>query len=269
MSTEQRPYTWSNSDAYEAFMGRWSRVAANAALDWLALPPGLRWLEVGCGTGALTEAILATSAPVELLAIDPSPGFLQRATERVHDERATFEHGCAEELPAATEGYDVVIAGLALHFMSDPWQGLREMTRAARPGGTVAGYIWDVASMDQFMSPFWRAATSLDPTASAWEPLYRQQLNSAERVTALFGKAPLDQVRAATVDFPIVFRDFADYWEPCLLDGSSPVQRYIRTLPEEDVAALRERLHGILPLAPDGSIPLRGRIWIARGSKST
>lgn len=267
MSTENAPHTWSNSDAYEAFMGRWSRVAANAALDWLAMPQGLRWLEVGCGTGALTEAIVTSADPAEVLAIDPSPDFLAQAASRVHDERVTFATGTAEELPADTGRYDVSIAGLVLHFMTDPKQGVLEMTRCTRPGGTVTGYIWDIASDAQFLSPFWRAAESLDPGAKDWEPLYRQHVNSAERVAALFANDDLEQITSTTLDFPVVFRDFADYWEPCLLNGSPPVQRYVQTLSGEGRNALRERLRSFLSIAADGSIPLRGRLWITRARK--
>lgn len=267
MLAENSPHTWSNSDAYEAVMGRWSRIAADEALNWLALPPGLRWIEIGCGTGALTEAILTNGDPAEIFAIDPSPDFLAQAAKRIRDKRVTFRSGGVEELKGPNERYDISIAGLVLHFMTDPHQGLAAMTRAVRPGGTVAGYIWDVACAEQFTSPFWRAAGSLESSAKTWEPLYRLQLNSVERVTELFTNARLAQVAVATLDFPVVFRDFADYWEPGLLDGSSPIQRYIRTLSQDQQAALRERLREQLPTAHDGSIPLRGRLWIARGTK--
>lgn len=268
MASETTPHTWANSDAYEAFMGRWSRIAADAALDWLDLPAGLRWLDVGCGTGASAEAIVTGADPSALTGIDPSPDFLAQAKQRVRDPRVTFEAGNAEALPVVSDQFDVAIACLVLHFMSDPQQGVREMMRCVRPGGTVAGYIWDIASDEQFTSPFWRAAESLDPRATAWEPLYRQKVNSAERVTTLFDDAPLDNVVAATLDFPIVFRNFADYWEPCLLDGSPPVQRYMATLSDDGKAALRGALRERLPVADDGLIPLRGRLWITRGTKA-
>ena len=260
-------HTWGNSDAYEAFMGRWSRRAADAALAWLEPVAGLRWLEVGCGTGASTEAIVALTDPAEVVAIDPSPAFLAQARQRVADRRVRFEPGVAEALPVESDAFDVSIACLVLHFMTDPAQVLLEMTRAAKPGGVVSGYIWDVASDEQFMSPFWMAATALDPGATEWEPLYRQKLNSEQGVISLFQDAPLEDVVPTTLDFPIVFQDFDDYWIPCQLDGSPPVQRYVKTLSEDGKAALRERLSEELPVAEDGTIPLRGRLWIARGTK--
>lgn len=261
------PTTWANSDAYEAFMGRWSRLAADAALAWLQTGTQQRWLDVGCGTGASTEAIVRRTDPALVVAIDPSPDFLAQAQQRISDQRVRFQLGQAEAMPVESGSFDVCIACLALHFMDDPYQGLLEMTRAAKPGGVVTGYIWDITSDQQFMRPFWAAATAIDPAATEWEPRNRQKLNSVERVLELFRRALLMQVDTATLDFPIVFRSFDDYWFPCQLDGSSPVQRYVNTLTEQERSALRERLWIELPIAEDGSIPLRGRLWAARGSR--
>src|SRR6478609_212465 len=136
--------TWSNTEAYEAIMGRWSRPAAQAALEWLALPPDLAWLDVGCGTGALTQAILETASPSEVLGVDPSAEFLVLAAEEIQDPRVHFQTGSAQSLPMEDDRFDVIVSGLVLHFVPDHKASAVEMTRVARRGGVVAAHIWDV-----------------------------------------------------------------------------------------------------------------------------
>lgn len=268
MAIEPSGQTWSNSDAYEAIMGRWSRPAAEVVVDWLNMPPGLAWLDVGCGTGALTEAVLARATPSAILGVEPSPEFLERARARVRDERVTFSGGNAQKLPTQDDTFDIVISGLVLHFLADPSLALREMARVVRPGGTVAGYIWALANEHQFTRPFWRAALDLDPSSMDWDPLRTHPLNDLERLSSLFAETSLDPVSTATLTVPVIYRDFDDYWLPCLLDGTTPIQRYVHSLPVDQQVRLRERLRAELPVEPDGSIPLLGILWVARGVTS-
>jgi SAM-dependent methyltransferase len=259
-------HVWGNTATYEAYMGRWSRPVAEAVLAWLALPPGLTWLEVGCGTGALTEAILALADPREILAVDPSADFLATATQ-IADPRVRVAMGDARTLPVPNDAYDVVIAGLVLHFVPDPQPAIREMARAARPGGTVTAYVWDFAGERQFTRYLWQAATALDPAAAAQDPSLQAPLCQPEPLEALFAGAGLQAVTVQAVVVPIIFRDFDDYWQPHLLGGSSPAQRYVMSQGEARQAALRERLRILLPIAGDGSIPLLGNVWAVRGTK--
>lgn len=268
MATERSGQIWSNSDAYEAIMGRWSRPAGEAVVAWLNLPTGLRWLDVGCGTGALTEVILANAEPAAVLGVEPSSEFLATAREQIHDDRVTFSSGSALELPAHDASVDVIISGLVLHFLSDPRLALVEMARTARPGGTVAGYIWAITDESHFTRPFWRAALDLDASAAEWDLVQTNPLNELERLSSLFASAELEQVSAANLSFPVLFQDFDDYWLPCLLDGTTPIQRYVRSLTADRQEALRERLRSELPIAPDGSIALLGLIWVASGVKA-
>ena len=268
MAEATRAQVWGNTATYEAYMGRWSRPVAETALAWLGCPPGLTWLDVGCGTGALTEAILEAAAPREILGVDPSADFLatsvQNADPRV---RCKFAIGDACALPVANDAYDVVIAGLVLHFVPDPPAAIREMMRAARRGGTVAAYVWNPAGEGQFTRPLWQAATTLDPAAAALDPGMQSPVCHPESLAARFVAAGL---RAVTVDAlvtPIVFRDFDDFWQPHLLGGSSPAQRYVTSLSAGQRTALRDQLRAMLPIADDGSIPLRGHVWAVRGTK--
>jgi SAM-dependent methyltransferase len=259
--------TWTNTDAYEAIIGRWSRPAADAALGWLAPPTGLDWLDIGCGTGALIEAVLAKATPSSVLGIDPATEFLELARAQIPDDRVSFQTGNASSLPVPDDSFDVVISGLVLHFVSDLEGALREKVRAARTGGTVAGYLWALANTDQFTRPFWRAANAIDPGAKAWDVAHTQQVKDLEGLIDLFSGASLEQVSGDHLSFPVTFRDFNDYWQPCLLEGNSPIQRYAHSLPPDRQTVLRERLRTELPIASDGSIPLSGNLWIARGTK--
>ncbi len=134
MADAARAHVWENTATYEAYMGRWSRPVAEAALAWLGLPPGLTWLDVGCGTGALTEVILEAADPREILGADPSGDFIATAAAQIADPRVRFAIGDARALPVPDDAYDVVVAGLVLHFVPDPQAAVVEMTRAARDG---------------------------------------------------------------------------------------------------------------------------------------
>ena len=262
-----RAYVWDNTDSYEAYMGRWSRPVAEAVLAWLAPAPGLTWLDVGCGTGALTLAILDAADPRVVLGVDPSADFIATAAAQIADPRARFEVGDGQALSAPDNAYDVVVAGLVLHFVPEPLLAVREMARAARPGGTIAAYVWDPNGERQFTRYLWRAATALDPAAAAQDPSLQAPLCHPEPLAALFAGAGLQAVKVQAVVAPIVFRDFEDYWQPHLMRGSSPAQRYVTSQGEGQRAALRERLQTMLPIAEDGSIPLRGNLWAVRGTK--
>ncbi len=154
---------WAAGEAYEPYVGRWSRLVAVEFLAWLGVPAGACWLDVGCGTGALTEAILDRHVPAAVTGVDPSDGFLAYARQRVGDARAVFQAGSAEALPVADRAFDAVVSGLVLNFVPDAAKAVSEMRRAARRGGTVAAYVWDYAEGMQMMRRFWDAAAALDP----------------------------------------------------------------------------------------------------------
>ncbi|SER02334.1 Methyltransferase domain-containing protein [Lentzea xinjiangensis] len=151
---------WNAGDAYERYVGRWSRPVAVEFLRWLAAPPGRTWLDVGCGTGALTEAVLAHAAPAAVTGVDPSEDFLDLARHRVPG--GTFEPGDATDLGERTA--DVVVSGLVLSFVPDPARAVAEFARVGRCAGS---YVWDYASGMRMMRLFWDAAKDVDPAAAA------------------------------------------------------------------------------------------------------
>ncbi|HEX3140641.1 MAG TPA: methyltransferase domain-containing protein, partial [Rhizobacter sp.] len=164
MASTARDDTWQQGNPYERYVGRWSRRVAPEFLAWLAQPPGLRWLDVGCGTGALSAAILDTCTPASVTGVDPSEGFLRLARERLGG-RATLLQASAAQLPLDDASVDVGVSALVLNFVPDPLAALGEMLRVIIDRGSVAAYVWDYAQGMQLMRHFWDAAVALDPQA--------------------------------------------------------------------------------------------------------
>jgi SAM-dependent methyltransferase len=254
---------WAVGDAYERYVGRWSRRVAEAVLPWLDVPAGRRWLDVGCGTGVLTAAVLALVDPSEVVGVDPSEGFLAHAWERVGDERAAFQLGDARTLPVPDGRFDAVVSGLALNFVPDPRRAVAEFARVAVPGGVVAAYVWDYADGMAMLRHFWDAA-ALDTDAAELDECRRFPMCRPEPLTRLWTDAGLDGVTVQAIDVPTFFSDFDDYWQP-FLGGQGPAPGYVAALGSDQRHALRDLLRARLPLAPDGSISLTARAWAVRG----
>jgi len=262
-------YVWQGSDAYEAYMGRWSRPLAEAFLAWLAVPPEGRWLDVGCGTGALTDAILAASDPLAVVGIDPSPEFIDVAQGRIADPRARFEVGDARALPVASDDFDAVVAGLVLHFVPDPHLAVAEMVRATCPGGAVSASVWDIPGEMQRTRYFWDAVVAIDPAAATLDPRAHFPICRPEPLADLFRAAGLDDVAVDAIDLPLAFRNFDEFWVPHTMPGPAAAQRYVSGLDDVQKAALREQLRATLPIAADGSLHVIDRAWAVRGTKPT
>ena len=257
---------WAKGDSYEPFVGRWSRLVANEFLDWLALPADLQWLDVGCGTGALSEALLLKCAPRRVKGFDRSEGFIEYIRGRVRDPRAEFEVGDAQSLGVKTGTFDGAVSGLVLNFVPEPGRMVSEMSRAVRKYGTVALYVWDYAGRMQFIRHFWNAAAALDPAAYDLDEGRRFPVCDPARLSELFRAAGLQRIEARPIDIPTDFKDFDDYWSP-FLGGQGPAPGYAISLSEEKRDLLKERLRASLPVAVDGSIPLVARAWAVRGVK--
>jgi SAM-dependent methyltransferase len=264
MEQAQSKEVWASGAAYEPYVGRWSRLVAREFLAWLAVPAERRWLDIGCGTGALTQTILALASPRDVIGIDPSLGYIAYARAQVADRRVRFTIGDARALPYRDAGYDVVVAGLVLNFVPTPRQAVAEMVRVVRPGGTVATYVWDYAGQMQLMRYFWDAAVALNPSARELDEGRRFPLCKREPLAQLFHAAGLRNVETGAIDVPTHFRDFDDYWSP-FLGGQGPAPGYARSRSEAHRATLRERIRAALPIAPDGSIQLIARAWAVRG----
>jgi SAM-dependent methyltransferase len=262
MATPAVSDNWERGDAYERYVGRWSRQVAPAFLDWLATPAGLRWVDVGCGTGALSAAILDLCAPQHVTGVDPSAGFLATAAENLGD-RVELLEGSGEVIPLPDGAADAVVSGLALNFMPDPGAALAEMRRVAGPG-TVAAYVWDYAGRMDFMRLFWDAAVAQDAAARDLDEGVRFPFADAEGLSALFAEAGLSDIATTSIDVPTVFPDFDALWEPFLgAQGSAP--SYLASLDADARFDVREHMRHHAPTADDGSISLIARAWAVRG----
>ncbi|HKI54294.1 MAG TPA: class I SAM-dependent methyltransferase, partial [Anaerolineales bacterium] len=185
---------WANGDLYEPYVGRWSRLVAKEFLAWVDAPQGSRWLDVGCGTGALSQTILQTCNPKSVKGIDRSEGFAGYAGNKINDPRATFGVGDAQAIPVKDGEYDVAVSGLVLNFVPQPEKMISEMRRAVVHSGCVALYVWDYAGTVQFMSHFWDAASTLDPASNELDEGRRFPICNPNALSELFQKAGLNHV---------------------------------------------------------------------------
>jgi SAM-dependent methyltransferase len=255
---------WESGNQYEPYIGRWSRLVAREFLSWLAIPSGSQWLDVGCGTGALSQTILQFAEPAKVKGIDRSEGFITFAKEHTQDSRVQFEVGDAMELTAGNGIFDAAVSGLVLNFIPHPERTVAEMARVTRSGGVAAAYVWDYAGRMQMIRHFFDAAIALDPKAIEVDEGPRFPICQPDVLGHTFESAGLHQVEVRPIEVPTVFRDFDDYWSP-FLGGQGPAPSYAMSLSEEHRAALRERIRVDLPFASDGSIPLVARAWAVRG----
>ncbi|HSO13154.1 MAG TPA: class I SAM-dependent methyltransferase [Anaerolineales bacterium] len=255
---------WANGELYERYVGRWSRPVAREFLQWLAVPAGGQWLDVGCGTGALSQTILEVSEPAGITALDHSEAFVAFACSQITDERVRFEVGDAQILRSDIGPFDAIVSGLVLNFIPKPDQALAGMRRVARKGGVVGAYVWDYAEGMQLMRHFWDAAVALDPKVKDIDEVRRFPHSRPGPLKELFQGAGFHHVEVIPVDVPTHFRDFDDYWSP-FLGGQGPAPSYAMSLDEEVRVRLREKIRADLPIQPDGSIHLSARAWGIKG----
>lgn len=260
----QMPDRWVSGEAYERYMGRWSRRMAKEFIHWLAPPSGWSWLEVGCETGALTAAICGEASPGALVACDPSAQFVDFARSGLTHPALTFQVASAADLPHAVDGFDAAVAGLVLNFIPDPAEAMAEMVSRLRPGGLLAGYVWDYSAGMQFIKIFWEAAAELDPAAAELDEGPRFPLCHPEALAGLLEGAVLEQVEARGLEIDTIFPNFDDYWAP-FLGGTGPGPAYVMSLPPEARERLRLRLKERLTHGGEGPVALQARAWAARG----
>lgn len=265
MAHKQVSDTWERGNPYEQYVGRWSRQLAPMFLSWLDIPSGRRWLDVGCGTGALCASIVDHCAPASVAGVEPSEGFLKTAKENLAD-RAALQQGTATAIPLGDASVDVVVSGLVLNFVPDPPAALREMARVTSKGGTIAAYVWDYAGKMELMRHFWDAAVELDPPdAARLDEGVRFPQCRPDALEQIFVGAGLKDVAVKSIDVPTPFASFDDYWRP-FLGGQGPAPAYAMSLDETARARLRDVIRQRLPTAADGSISLVARAWAARAS---
>ncbi|GIE93239.1 class I SAM-dependent methyltransferase [Paractinoplanes rishiriensis] len=253
---------WSVAEPYERYVGRWSRPVAKEFLSWLAVRPGARWLDAGCGTGALTGTVLAEAGPAAVVGIDMSQGFLSSAR---HLTRARFLAADAAALPFRPATFDAVVSGLALNFVPTPQSAVAEFTRVAAPGAVVAAYVWDYTTGMQMMRYVWNAARDVDPSAADQDEALRFPICHPDALHHAWSTAALTEIAVRPIEVPTRFTDFNDFWQP-FLGGQGPAPTYLARLPPTRREAIRALVKARLPHAPDGTIPLTATAWAVRGT---
>lgn len=264
MNTTHVSDRWERGSPYEQYIGRWSRKIAPLFLAWLDQPAGKRWLDVGCGTGALCAAILDHCTPSSVVGVEPSEGFLAVAVQNLAG-KARFLAGDAAALPLDGGACDVVVSGLVLNFVPALPAAFAEMRRVTAYGGTIAAYVWDYADGMEIIKCFWDAAASLDSAAAQLHEGTRFPVCTPSALKAAFEQAGLTEVETAPLEVIAEFADFDDYWRP-FGGGQGPAPAYAMSLSEELRAKLRAKLRAALPQAAGGAISLRARAWAVRGT---
>src|SRR4029453_11036609 len=219
--------SYSNPAAYERFMGRWSARLAPSFLRFAEVQDGQNVLDVGCGTGILSSALVSFGASIKVTGIDPVQTYVSFAREAVSTRCAQFEVGVAESLPFADGAFDAALALLVLQDFSDRRQAVREMARVARPGGVVATCQWDFQDGLPMLSLFWHAAEAVAPDA-----VFSQQgrtpppsYTTPDDLRALWRSCGMLDVQMANLEMSMEFSSFDDYWQP-FLGGSTPTSAF-------------------------------------------
>jgi SAM-dependent methyltransferase len=241
---------FTDGEAYERMMGRWSRLVGETFLAWLDLPNGLRWLDVGCGNGAFTEEIIARRAPATVMAIDPSDEQLAFARTRPGTKTAEFLRGDAQKLSFGDGTFDVAIMALVVAFLPHPAKAVAEMARVVRPGGWVATYMWDFPNGGAPTTPIYAAIESL-----GWTLPVRPN-PAASRLEAMRGfceLAGLEAIETRVIRIPVRYADFDDFWDSNNVPVG-PQGKVIAGMSPGEREQLRVRLREHLPATSDGRI---------------
>jgi SAM-dependent methyltransferase len=240
---------FTDGNAYERMMGVWSRLVGEQFLDWLALPPGLRCIDVGCGNGAFTELLVDRCKPAEVQGIDPSPEQIAFARERNTAKVAEFRVGDAMTLPFADDRFDVAIMALVIIFVPEPSKGVAEMMRVVRPGGTVAAYMWDMPGGGFPMQPILAEIRALGREALG-PP--RLEVSAIGALRAHWEAGGLEQIKTRRITVQRTFADVDDFWAAGTLTGN--IGATAARLTPDEVAAAKQHLRTKLPADSAGRI---------------
>ena len=241
---------FSDGEAYERMMGRWSRMVGEAFLDWLALPKGLRCVDVGCGNGAFTEVLMARAAPASVTGLDPSEGQIAFARQRPGAKPAEFRVGDAQVLPLDNASFDAALMALVVVFLPDPAKAAAEMARVVRPGGWVATYMWDLPGGGAPTQPIYNAFRSFG-MSEAKPP--NPEASRREILQALWQQAGLMSVETQVIRITTAYASFDDFWASYAVPVG-PQGKAIAALSPDQRETFRARLREQLPTAADGSI---------------
>lgn len=255
------PIRFDDGAAYERYMGVWSRLVGEEFLDWLAVPPNARWLDVGCGNGAFTERIAERCAPKSIHGIDPSEAQIAFARSRSALRSATLEIGDAQALPFEAYAFDVAVMPLVIFFVPDPAQGVAEMARVVRRGGIVAAYGWDLAGGG---FPYEVLHTELRGVGAEVPTPPSPNAANFDSLEAVWTGAGLAEIATRAITVERTFGDFEDYWT--LVRGGPSVARLLATLSPTNLDRVKQCVRERLPADATGRIRYSARAHAIRGT---
>jgi SAM-dependent methyltransferase len=246
---------------YERMMGIWSRLAGDVFLDWVAPPPGLRWVDIGCGNGAFTELLVDRCAPAEVQGIDPSEAQLSFARTRHKAGVARFQQGDAMGLPFPDRSFDAAVMALVIFFVPEPEKGVAEMQRVVKPGGIISAYAWDMLGEGGFpMEPM-----QAELRAMGRKPMLppRPEASRMDALRELWVGAGLTDVETRAITVARSFADFDDFWSSVLIAVS--MAQSIKEMPPAEVEQFKARVHARLPADASGRITYTSRANAVKG----
>jgi len=256
----EQPIRFDDGAAYERSMGGWSRLAGQVFLDWLAPQAGLRWADVGCGSGAFSELVVERCAPSDVQGVDPSPAQLAFARARPAARVATFQQGDAMALPFATDRFDAAVMALVIFFVPEPARGVAEMARVVRPGGVVAAYAWDMAGGG---FPFAPIREELHALGVAIPQPPSADASRMDVLRGLWTDAGLTAVETREITVQRTFANLDDFWAHSTITGS--IRPTIAGLSPGDLEQLKTRVSARLPADTGGRITYSSRANAIRG----
>ena len=248
MSEPDKLFT--DGEAYERLMGRWSRLVAKEFLDWLNAPDHLTWLDVGCGNGAFSEEVIVRCTPAVVVGVDPSNDQLAYARTRPGARMAEFRIGDAQKLPFDDDSFDVAAMALVIAFLPDPGAAIAEMARVVRPGGVVAAYMWDVPGGGVPVHPIYVALESMG-LRSGRPP--NSAASKQDAMQRFWKDAELESIEARLIRITTEYSDFEDFWDSNVVP-IGPQGKLIASMSAKAKDELRLKVRNYLPISSNGSI---------------
>ncbi len=256
---------FADADAYERFMGRWSRLVAPLLLEFADIPDGWRVLDVGSGTGSMSMEISAHRPQCRIVGVDPSKEYVAYSEARFRNDTADFQVGDAQSLPFSDFAFDASVSLLAFNFMPDPGRALAELRRVTRPEGRISAAVWDYGEGMQMLRIFWDSAVELDAAADQADERWMRLCRRGD-LSSLWTEGGLTRVDEQPLEILMQFTSFNDFWQP-FLTGQGPAGAFLQQLAPERQVALRDQILRRLPRAAQhGAFELRGRAWAVKGT---
>jgi len=251
----EAPINFTDASGYESFIGRWSRAVAPHFLRWLKPRRAATWLDVGCGTGILTEALLDLCDPASVIGIDPATTQIEHASRSVADSRATFRQADAMRLPFPDRSFDYAVSALVINFLPDPLRALTEMRRVTAAGGVVGGFVWDFEKELSPSGPLRRAMLAFGAEVPCVPGTAHSNMAALK---GLFERAGLQMIKSRTFDVTLAYANFDDFWT-AQTPSYSPTTRIIDAMSESDRRRLKRRVQDSLAVSSRGKIEYAAR----------